>query len=134
MSAEDTEAEVERRKNISKMAADIEEMKRALQRVASVADYVPALQQTTQQLNLGMERLAILVETLPERCPHREAIARGSNNIKRVDNLEGKVESIEKSVTDEKLSRVKEMVKLLLIAMAGGGSTVAIEKVLEFFA
>jgi len=129
----DTEQRLQQEKSIGRMANDINEMNKALQKVVAAVERVPELQQVTQQLTLGMERLATLVETLPERCPHREAIARGANNIERVKKVELNIKAIEKSVEDEKLSRVKETAKILLIAIAGGGSTVAIERAIGLF-
>lgn len=56
-------------------------------------------------------RIETLLATAPERCPYREDIARGQNNVRRLGDLE-------RTVQEHRLETTK--------AAAAGGSVVAV--------
>lgn len=61
-------------------------------------------------LTTQVTRLAVLLETQAERCPHREAIARAANNIQRLQKLEEIVKQ-----TSETVIRLSELVGSLIV-------------------
>ena len=50
-------------------------------------------------------------------CPHREAIAAGGNNKRRMTKLEGNMEAVEKAVVEIKIAMARQG----FISGAGGG-------------
>ena len=77
---------------------------------------------TLTDIPIILARLVTKVESLYDGCPHREAIARGANNIKKVDKLEETVGKLKEKQGDDRLESVKSFAKLALVAAMGGGA------------
>jgi len=77
------------------------------------SQYAQTIAKMDRKLDILTEQVAqlrTLVETEADRCPYREDIARASNNIKRVEEIENKVEQNSLNIA-----------KLIGSGLAGGG-------------
>jgi len=61
--------------------------------IRAIMDKLVALDAKIDDLQDRAARTETMIETEALRCPHREDIARGRNNVKRMDKIEGAVEA-----------------------------------------
>ena len=73
-----------------------------------------------------MDRLTTRLETLAttegDRCPYRETIARAANNVKRLDDMDRRVDAMGEHVTGLRI----EVVRVATIAGFSGGGGLGI--------
>ena len=123
----------------SKYATDIEEIKTTLARIVPQVECIPALKTVMSDMRVEMAGMATTIKTLHESCPYRADIARGTNNITRVEKLGDEIKelvktqsgdklALTKTQADDKLSVVKSIMQILVL-LAGAG--LGIDKLLS---
>ena len=115
----------------SKYATDIEEIKTTLAGIVPQVQCIPALKDAMSNMRVEMAGMAATVKSLHESCPYKVDIARGKNNVERVEKLGDEVKvltkaqaddklTLTKTQADDKLSLVKSIMQILVL-LAGAG-------------
>jgi len=126
----------------SKYAEDINDIKLGLAEIVPWVKCIPTLKETIADMRADMSGMrsevtgmAKQVDTLHESCPFREDIARGANNIKRVENLEKEVLALNDKQHNDRLLTTKSLAKIALVVAAAGmaGANVNLSGLLGIF-
>ena len=115
----------------NKYAKDIEEIKVTLSGIVPQVQCIPALKDAMSNMRVEMAGMAATVKSLHESCPYKVDIARGKNNVERVEKLGDEVKvltkaqaddklTLTKTQADDKLSLVKSIMQILVL-LAGAG-------------
>ncbi len=82
-----------------------------------------------------LAKLVATVDNLYDGCPHREAIARGANNIKRVEDLEKEYKTLNDKQHTDRLVTAKGLAKIALVVAAAGmaGANINLSGLLSIF-
>ncbi len=91
------------------------------------------LEGTVSGIPIALGKLTVIVERLYEGCPYREDIARGQNNIKRVEKIEKEVDTLREKRGEDRLEVVKGWAKVALVAAMGGGAVKGAEVLFSLF-
>ena len=117
----------------SKYATQIDELVKGFAEIKPLIKCIPALKETMSDMRAEMVGMAKQVDTLHESCPFREDIARGANNIARVEKLEGEVDALEKEQNKDRLEVMRGWARIALVAAIGGGAGAGIDKLFGLF-
>ena len=123
----------------SKYATDIEEIKAILAGIVPQVQCIPALKDAMSNMRVEMAGMAATVKSLHESCPYKVDIARGKNNVERVEKLGDEVKVLTKAQADDKLTLTKtqaddkltlvKSIMQILVLLAGAG--LGIDKLLS---
>jgi len=96
---------------------------------------VSAQLKALENIPVILAKLVATVDGLYNGCPHREAIARGQNNIKRVEKLEQEVSILSEKQHDDRLLTTKSLAKIALVVAVSGmvGANVDLSGLLGVF-
>ena len=88
---------------------DIAEIRRRLDDgLPSLSRELSKLSSRQAVMSQKLDGLAVTVEQLPERCPHREEIARAANQASRVDKIEKAVEGNDGDISDLRAEQTRQ--------------------------
>lgn len=126
----------------SKYATQISELVKGIAEITPLVKCIPTLKETISDMRADMSGMrsevagmAKQVDTLHESCPFREDIARGANNITRVENLEKEVLALNNKQHNDRLLTTKSLAKIALVVAAAGmaGANVNLSGLLGIF-
>lgn len=124
----------------SKYATQITKLVEGFAEIRPLIKCIPALKETISDLRADMSGMrsevtgmAKQVDSLHESCPFREDIARGANNIARVEKLEEEVSALSDKQHADRLETVKGWAKIALVAAIGGGGVKGAEVLFSLF-
>jgi len=126
----------------SKYATQINELAKGIAEITPLVKCIPTLKETISDIRVDISSMrseitgiAKQVDTLHESCPFREDIARGANNIKRVEKLEEDVLTLNDKQHNDRLLTAKSLAKIALVVAAAGmaGANVNLSGLLGLF-
>jgi len=120
-------------KQIDELANQSRALAEGQARTHTLLECIPTIKEAISDMRVEMAEVKTTVKGLHKSCPHKIDIARGMNNIKKVEKLEGDVEALKEKQHEDRLEVMKGWAKVALVAAIGGGTVKGAEALFSLF-
>ena len=119
----------------SKYATQINELTKGQERIKTQLESVDAQLKRLEDIPVILGKMSVTLAGLYEGCPYKVNIARGGNNIARVNKLEKEVKLLNNTQHNDRLMTTKSLAKIALVVAAAGmaGANINLSGLLGLF-